>query len=86
MLVGQAVAWPLQKGARMDISNLLDKAYENKSLKEVAEASPAALQGVSDKDAEHLREAFGIKTISQLANCKFILWAQAIDTLAKFEK
>ncbi len=70
----------------MDIKHLVDKAYETKSLKEIAEASPAALQGVSDKDAEALKAAFGIKTVSQLANHKFIRWAQAIDTLAQFEK
>lgn len=70
----------------MDIKHLVDKAYENKSLKEIAEASPAALQGVSDKDAEALKAAFGIKTVSQLANNKFVRWAQAIDTLAQFEK
>jgi hypothetical protein len=70
----------------MDIKHLVDKAYESKSLKEIAAASPAALQGVSDKDAEHLKEAFNIKTIHELANHKFIRWAQAIDTLAQFEK
>lgn len=70
----------------MDISNLVDKAYENKSAKEIAEASPAALQGVSDKDAEALKAAFNIKTVSDLANCKFVLWAQAIDTVAKYQK
>lgn len=70
----------------MNIKHLVDKAYEDKSLKEIAAASPAALQGVSDKDAVHLKEAFNIKTISELANHKFIRWAQAIDTLAQFEK
>ncbi len=70
----------------MDIKHLVDKAYETKSLKEIAAASPAALQGVSDKDAQHLKDAFNIKTVSELANHKFIRWAQAIDTLAQFEK
>ena len=40
-------------------------------------------QGVSDSDAEHLKAAFGIDTIRELATNKFVLWAQAINVLAK---
>ena len=43
----------------------------------------SALQGVSDSDAQHLKEAFGIDTIRELATNKFVLWAQAINVLAK---
>ena len=48
--------------------------------------SPAVLQGVSENDAKLLREAFGIKTVSDMATNKFFLWAQAIHTLAQYEK
>lgn len=68
------------------LEHVLDKAHEQKSFKEVADLSPAALQGVSDKDAEALKAAFGIKTIRDLATNKFVLWAQAITTLAAAEK
>lgn len=68
------------------LEHVLDKAHEKKPLKEVAELSPAALQGVSEKDAEALKAAFGIKSIRDLATNKFILWAQAINTLAAAEK
>lgn len=68
------------------LEHVLDKAHEKKSLKEVAELSPAALQGVSEKDAEALKAAFGIKSIRDLATNKFVLWAQAISTLALAEK
>lgn len=68
------------------LTHILDKAYETKSLKEIIEASPAALQGVSDKDAEALKQAFGIKTIKDLADNKYIRWAQALVTLAAQEK
>ncbi|CAO3413074.1 hypothetical protein [Azospirillum doebereinerae] len=68
------------------LEHVLDKAYEKKSLKELAELSPAALQGLSDKDAEALKAALGIKTIRDLATNKFVLWAQAINTLALTEK
>ncbi len=43
----------------------------------------SALQGVSESDAAHLKEAFGIDTIRELATNKFVLWAQAINVLAK---
>lgn len=68
------------------LENVLDKAHEQKKLKEIVELSPAALQGVSDKDAEALKAALGIKTIRDLATNKFILWAQALNTLAAAEK
>ena len=66
-----------------DVAKILDKAYEDKDFKELAAAPVSALQGVSDGDAEHLKEAFGIETIRDLATNKFVLWAQAINVLAK---
>lgn len=68
------------------LKNVLDKAWENKPLKEIIAASPSALQGVTDKDAELLQQAFGIKTIEQMAENKFFRWAQALTTLAATEK
>ena len=58
------------------------KAYEGKSIAELADAPVAALQGVSDADAEHLKSAFGITTVRDLGTNKFFLWAQAIAKLA----
>ena len=51
----------------VDLAKSLDKAYEDKGLKEILDASPAALAGVTDKDAELLAEAFGIKTVAVAA-------------------
>jgi ABC-type amino acid transport substrate-binding protein len=65
------------------IADKLDKAYETKSLEELADAPVAALQGVSDGDAEKLKAAFGIVTIKDLGTNKFFLWAQAIARLAE---
>jgi len=70
----------------MDIKNVLDKAYETKSLKELVDAPVSALQGLSEADAQKLKEALGIKTVKDLANNKFFHWAQAIITLAKANK
>lgn len=65
-----------------DISKFLDKAYVDKELSEIADAPVDALKGVSEGDAVHLREAFNITTIRDLAEHKFVRWAQAITTLA----
>src|SRR5258705_2422826 len=46
----------------VDLAKSLDKAYEGKALKEILDASPAALAGVTDRDAELLAEAFNIET------------------------
>lgn len=65
-----------------DISTKLDKAYEGKSFADLADAPVAALQGVSDADAQHLKQAFGIDTVRELGTNKYFLWAQAITALA----
>jgi hypothetical protein len=66
-----------------DITNKVDKAYETKTLAEIADAPVAALQGVSDSDAEHLKAAFNIKTVRDLGTNKFFLWAQSIAKLSE---
>ncbi|NBC32393.1 MAG: hypothetical protein GVY13_06930 [Alphaproteobacteria bacterium] len=68
------------------LTEILDKAHETDALKDIAKMSPAVLQGVSENDAKLLQEAFGIKTVSDMATNKFFLWAQAIHTLAQYEK
>ena len=69
----------------MNIDKALDKAFESKSFKDVVDAPVDALQGVSEGDAKLLQEAFNVKTIGDLANLKYVKWAQAIVTLADTE-
>ncbi len=66
-----------------DVSRFLDKAYEGKEFSELAGAPVDALQGVSEGDAEHLKAAFNIKTIRDLAESKYVRWAQAIVQLSE---
>lgn len=66
-----------------DIAAKVDKAYEDKSVAELADAPVEALQGVSEGDAQKLKEAFNIKTVRDLGTNKFFLWAQAITKLAE---
>jgi hypothetical protein len=70
----------------MNINNCVDKAWESKTLKEIANAPVDALQGVSEGDAELLKKAFNVKTVADLANLKYVKWAQAICILAEGEE
>jgi hypothetical protein len=70
----------------MNIDKALMKEYEGKSFKELVNAPIGAIAGISDSDAEHLKAAFNVKTIKDLATLKYVLWAQAIVTLADTEE
>ncbi|MFF0684465.1 hypothetical protein ACFYVW_38600 [Streptomyces tendae] len=67
--------------ASIDLDNVLDKAWADKSLPEILAAPVAALKGVSDRDGELLDEAFGVKTVADLAELKYVRWAQALAAL-----
>ncbi|MBV9449492.1 MAG: hypothetical protein JO345_26720 [Streptosporangiaceae bacterium] len=63
------------------LDKVLDKAYENKSLRELLDAPVSALAGVSDGDAQHLAAAFGIRTVRDMGNNKYFAVAQALAAL-----
>jgi len=65
----------------MNINKAVDKKYENKSFKEIADSPADALQGLSSGDAELLFKAFNVKTVRDLATLKYVKWAQAIVNL-----
>lgn len=65
-----------------DIAGKVDKAYEDKSIAEIADAPVEALQGLSEGDAQKLKDALGIKTVRDLGTNKYFLWAQALTKLA----
>lgn len=69
-----------------DIGNFVDRAYEQKTFAEIADAPIDALQGVSQGDADALKAALNIRTVRDLATNKYVLWAQAITTLAGAKK
>lgn len=68
------------------LANVLMKANESDSLKDILKASPSTIQGVSEGDAELLAKAFNIKTVEDMGTNKFFLIAQALVELAKHEK
>jgi uracil-DNA glycosylase len=62
---------------------MLDQVHRGKPAMQLLELSPAVLKGVSEGDAQHLRDAFGIQTIRQLAELRFSGWARAIFAAAR---
>jgi hypothetical protein len=69
----------------MNIESIVDDQFKNKCFRELAEAPISALRGVSASDARALSQAFGINTIAELAELRFVKWACAIKTLADDE-
>ncbi|MDX2402094.1 hypothetical protein NJO91_03010 [Streptomyces microflavus] len=67
--------------ASIDLDKVLDKAWADKSLPEVLSAPVSALKGVSDRQGDLLKEAFGIKTVADFAELKYVGWAQALAAL-----
>ena len=72
--------------AEIDLTEYLDKEHEKKSLKDILQLPTSALQGVTEKDAEALKSAFGIKTIEVMGRSKYFKIAQAILNMAEFGK
>jgi len=70
----------------MNINKAVDKKWESQSLKEIARAPVDALQGVSEGDAKLLKEAFGVDTVKELAELKYVRLAQGIVALADAEQ
>jgi len=66
-----------------DINQFVDKNYEEMDFKELAQCPVEAIQGLSQNDAEKLKEAFNVQTIQELAENKFVRIAQAITTLSR---
>lgn len=72
-------------GALSNVNGLVDKAYEHASFAELLAAPPSALQGLAPWVDDALKK-LRVKTIKDLAKWKFALWAEAIHTLAAYER
>lgn len=58
----------------------LDKEFENSSLKEILDAKPSALSGLTEKHDEIFAQV-GIKTVRDLGSNKYIRFASALAAL-----
>ena len=65
---------------------ILDKTFNSKEFEELRTKPVNAIAGISATDAALLKRAFGIETIRDLAENKFVSIAQTILTLAVFEE
>lgn len=65
-----------------DVSQFFDKKYEQQEFDDLAEAPVDAIQGLSQSDADSLKQALGIDTVRDLAENKFVLIAQAVVALS----
>ena len=64
----------------------IDKPFMDKSLKMLCKAPVHALTDITPRHSQLLHEAFGIKTIEDLAKLKYVEIAKAITILAHYEK
>jgi len=69
----------------MNIQIIVNEAHHDKCFRELVSEPVTALRGVSQQQADALREAFGINTIGDLAELKVVKWARAIRTMATAE-
>ena len=65
-----------------DVSQFFDKNYEQQEFNELADAPVEAIQGLSQSDAQALKQALGIDTVRELAEHKFVRIAQAVVALS----
>ena len=66
-----------------NLDKVLDKAYEDKTLAEIVTAPVDALAGVTEGDAELLKQAFNVKTVGDLGRNKYFRAAAALVDLAE---
>lgn len=65
---------------------ILDKTFASKDFEELREKPINAISGISETDAALLKRTFGIDTIQELAENKFVYIAQTILNLAFLEE
>lgn len=63
-------------------SQILDKKFESKEFETLADKPVFAISGISEGDSILLKKAFGIDTIRELAENKYVAIAQATISLA----
>ena len=59
--------------------HFLNSDFHDTPIEEILQTSPSALYGASEADADRLKEAFGIDSISELANNRFFHRALALQ-------
>ncbi|MFC5547494.1 hypothetical protein [Massilia aerilata] len=66
----------------MNIQIIVNDTHHDKCFRELVDQPVTALRGMTEQQANALRDAFGINTIGELAELKAVKWARAIRTMA----
>ena len=61
---------------------IAEKTFESKLYENLAKKPVSAISGISDEDADLLKKAFGIDTIKEMAENKYVLIAQTTVAMA----
>jgi hypothetical protein len=69
----------------MNIDSIVNESFQTKCFRELIQAPLTCLCGVSEKQAAALEEAFGVKTVADLANLRIVRYARAIKMMAEAE-
>jgi hypothetical protein len=69
----------------MNIDTIVNQAYHGKCFRDLLAAPVTALRDVTEEQARALEEAFGVKSVGDLAELKLVKWARAIRTMAALE-
>jgi hypothetical protein len=75
--------WRSTVAVEANLGAFLDKDWESKSLAEILKAPVSALQGISEGDADLLKQAFNIKTVGDLGKNKYFRAAQLLTQLTE---
>jgi hypothetical protein len=69
----------------MNIQIIVNDTHHDKCFRELVDQPVTALRGITQQQANALRDAFGINTVGELAELKAVKWARAIRTMAAAE-
>ncbi|GAA5130014.1 hypothetical protein GCM10023320_51380 [Pseudonocardia adelaidensis] len=84
-ILGPATIGLTRREHDVQFGKLVDKAWEDKSAAEILKAPPSALEGLSERHDEALKE-IGIKTVGDLGKWKYASRAAALVALAELDK
>lgn len=67
-------------------SAIIDQSQAHLSFRELAAAPLGSLAGLSQTEGRQLMDALDVRTVTEFATSRYVMWAQAIVTLAKLDK
>lgn len=82
VIPSRSVAEEWAMAVSFELGNVLDKAYEDKSLTEILAAPPSALAGLTERHDQMLSDVFGIQTVAELGRNKHFALAGALVALS----